>query len=89
VELYLHSPNTPSWRGAQLKHGYNFTSCVDFSSIAFTVSFQTSNAFNLFRACAVLYPGILGRLHMSYMRLKVLIPSPNGDNNNDDTVVVG
>jgi hypothetical protein len=20
VELYLHSPNTPSWRGAQLKH---------------------------------------------------------------------
>jgi hypothetical protein len=25
VELYLHSPNTPSWRGAQLKHRYNFT----------------------------------------------------------------
>jgi len=21
VELYLHSPNMPSWRGAQLKHG--------------------------------------------------------------------
>jgi hypothetical protein len=20
VELYLHSPNTPSWRGAELKH---------------------------------------------------------------------
>jgi hypothetical protein len=20
MELYLHSPNTPSWRGAQLKH---------------------------------------------------------------------
>jgi hypothetical protein len=20
VEIYLHSPNTPSWRGAQLKH---------------------------------------------------------------------
>jgi hypothetical protein len=20
VELYLHSPNTPLWRGAQLKH---------------------------------------------------------------------
>jgi hypothetical protein len=20
VDLYLHSPNTPSWRGAQLKH---------------------------------------------------------------------
>jgi len=24
VELYLHSPNTPSWRGAQLKHSDNF-----------------------------------------------------------------
>jgi hypothetical protein len=23
--LYLHSPNTPSWRGAQLKHRDNFT----------------------------------------------------------------
>jgi hypothetical protein len=25
VKLYLHSPNTPSWRGAQLKHRDNFT----------------------------------------------------------------
>jgi hypothetical protein len=25
VELYLHTPNTPSWRGAQLKHKDNFT----------------------------------------------------------------
>jgi hypothetical protein len=25
VELYLHSPNTPPWRGAQLKHRDNFT----------------------------------------------------------------
>jgi hypothetical protein len=25
VELYLHSPSTPSWRGAQLKHRDNFT----------------------------------------------------------------
>jgi hypothetical protein len=26
VELYLHSPNTPSWRGAKLKkHRNNFT----------------------------------------------------------------
>jgi hypothetical protein len=24
VELYLHYPNTPSWRGAQLKHRDNF-----------------------------------------------------------------
>jgi hypothetical protein len=31
MELYLHSPNTPSWRGAQLKHRafteYN-TECI-------------------------------------------------------------
>jgi len=25
MEIYLHSPNTPSWRGAQLKHRGNFT----------------------------------------------------------------
>jgi hypothetical protein len=25
VELYIHSPNTPSWGGAQLKHRDNFT----------------------------------------------------------------
>jgi len=25
VELYLYSPDTPSWRGAQLKHRDNFT----------------------------------------------------------------
>jgi hypothetical protein len=25
VELYLHSPNMPSWHGAQLKHRDNFT----------------------------------------------------------------
>jgi len=25
VELYLYSPNTLSWRGAQLKHRGNFT----------------------------------------------------------------
>jgi len=25
VKLYLHCPNTPSWRGAQLKHRVYFT----------------------------------------------------------------
>jgi len=25
VELYLHSPNKPSWCGSQLKHRDNFT----------------------------------------------------------------
>jgi len=27
--LTLHSPNTPSWRGAQLKHRDNFTFTLD------------------------------------------------------------
>jgi hypothetical protein len=25
MELYFHSPSTPSWHGAQLKHWDNFT----------------------------------------------------------------
>jgi hypothetical protein len=36
VELYLHSPNTPSWRGAQLKkHRDNFT-LLYFTLLYFT-----------------------------------------------------
>jgi hypothetical protein len=31
VELYLHSPDTPSWRGAQLKHRDNFTFTFTFT----------------------------------------------------------
>jgi hypothetical protein len=30
VDLYLHSSNTPSWRGAQLKHRDNFTFTFTF-----------------------------------------------------------
>jgi hypothetical protein len=30
VALYFHSPNTPSWRGAQLKHRDNFTFTFSF-----------------------------------------------------------
>jgi hypothetical protein len=30
LELYLHSPNTSSWRGAQLKHRDNFNFCLPF-----------------------------------------------------------
>jgi hypothetical protein len=29
VKLYLHSPNTPSWRGDQLKHRDNFTFTIN------------------------------------------------------------
>jgi hypothetical protein len=31
VELLLHSHNTPSWRGAQLKHRDNFTFTFTFT----------------------------------------------------------
>jgi hypothetical protein len=31
VELYLHSPNTPPWRCAQLKHRDNFTFPLTFT----------------------------------------------------------
>jgi hypothetical protein len=34
LALYLHSPNTPSWRGALLKHRDNFT--FTFSNAFFT-----------------------------------------------------
>jgi hypothetical protein len=30
VERYFHSPNTPSWRGAQLNHADNFTFTFTF-----------------------------------------------------------
>jgi hypothetical protein len=34
VELYLQSPNTPSWRGAQLKkHTDNFTFSFTFTHV--------------------------------------------------------
>jgi hypothetical protein len=36
MELYLHSPNTPSWRGAQLKHRDNFA----FTFFVFVYSFD-------------------------------------------------
>jgi hypothetical protein len=47
VELYLYSPNTPSWRGAQLKHRDNFTfylislegSRITMTPRAYTVNF--------------------------------------------------
>jgi hypothetical protein len=35
VELYLHSPNTSSWRGAQLEHRDNFTFSFVFQEYLF------------------------------------------------------
>jgi len=36
VELYLQSPNTPSWCGAQLKHRDNFTFICKCSCMIYT-----------------------------------------------------
>jgi hypothetical protein len=36
VELYPHFPNTPSWRGAQLKHRDNFTFTFTFNLQLYT-----------------------------------------------------
>jgi hypothetical protein len=33
VELYLYSPNTPSWRGAQLKHRDTFTFTITYFTV--------------------------------------------------------
>jgi hypothetical protein len=35
VELYLHSPNTPSWCGAQLKHRDNFTLLLPLDNVVY------------------------------------------------------
>jgi hypothetical protein len=42
VELYLHSPNMPSWRGTQLKHRdnfnfYHFTFGLDAEDSTYTI----------------------------------------------------
>jgi hypothetical protein len=39
VELYLHFPNKPSWRGAELKHREKFT----FYLVAFNKSLASRN----------------------------------------------
>jgi hypothetical protein len=44
VELYRHSPNKPSWRGAQLKHRNNFTLAFTF---AFNFTLRVSMAARL------------------------------------------
>jgi hypothetical protein len=37
VELYLHSPNTPSWRGAQVEHRDNFTFTFTVGYVSFSI----------------------------------------------------
>jgi hypothetical protein len=42
VELYLHSRNTPSWRGAQLKHRGNFTFTFTVSPLKHKKMYRTT-----------------------------------------------
>jgi hypothetical protein len=48
--LYLHSPNTPSWRGTQLKHRdtftFTFTFCLSHNAVQ-GVSYTTNNPQNV------------------------------------------
>jgi len=46
VELYLHSHNTPSWNGAQLKHRDNFT-FYPIANNTFGVQIPTAQLSNL------------------------------------------
>jgi hypothetical protein len=45
VELYLHSPNKPSWYCAQLKHRDTFTYCTNIVNIdqelMFSIQFKS------------------------------------------------
>jgi len=43
VELYLHSPNTSSWRGAQLKHRDNFTFFTSTTTTTTTTTTTNTN----------------------------------------------
>jgi hypothetical protein len=43
MELYLHSPNAPSWRGAQLKHRDNFI--FTFTCSKFRIGKHLSDSF--------------------------------------------
>jgi hypothetical protein len=43
VELYLHSPNTPSWHGAQLKKSAGTTLCLPIANIQLAPGMMTWN----------------------------------------------
>jgi len=70
VELYLHSPNTPSWRGAQLKQRYNFTFYLNLER------FQTS-IYICICYCIVARIKCLGMFTL-YLLTKCYIPTSNG-----------
>jgi hypothetical protein len=46
VELYLHSPNTPSWRGAQLGEAQEHLKRININVMKFVMSVFLKNACN-------------------------------------------
>jgi hypothetical protein len=64
VELYLHSPNTPSWCGAQVKHRDSFTFTFT-GMIKWHVSYVTHpfNACNYMRISVQFSTCIFNELH--------------------------
>jgi hypothetical protein len=48
VELYLHYPNTPSWRDAQLKHRDNFTFTFKYDGIILDTDIDSSISYMKF-----------------------------------------
>jgi hypothetical protein len=49
VELYLHSPNKPSWHGAQLKHRDNFTFYISVILSYFLISSSIRMLYSIYR----------------------------------------
>jgi hypothetical protein len=47
VELYLHSPNIPSWSGAQLKHSDKFTFTFTPTYLSSSILCLKCNAFHV------------------------------------------
>jgi ribosomal protein L13 len=80
VELYLHSPNTPSWRGAHLKHKDNFTFTlyvverlviVEFRNVILTSTFRNSKrAYKATILPFVLYDPLRSGKNMNYIVLE-------------------
>jgi hypothetical protein len=70
AELYLHFPNTPSWRGAQLKHRDNFT----FMQYCIFIDISFVSEMNIYRGqwSVKIAMNTFGRCNTSPFSLKIL-----------------
>jgi hypothetical protein len=77
VELYLHSPSTPPWRGAQLKHRDNFTFTISehislFHQFGISKrSWELSNEYNFKKLVVESWTGPNMKASMNIMKLRV------------------